>query len=240
MGQYPDGLRGPLIVHDAAAPYADKVDEEIIFTMSDWYHEQMPALLNSYQSRKNENETDGMEPIPDAPLLNDQQNQKIKIEPGKTYLLRVIHMGNFVGMAVQFDGHPLTVVEVDGVYTEEAHVGDKNIRIATGQRWAFLFTAKPTTEKNFAIFATEDINMFTPPPGYNPNTTAYFVYDEQKPLPPDLVIHGFDFFDDMSLVPADRAPLLDKVDHHILLNTGFANVSGVHRYISSSLLCAHF
>lgn len=229
MGQYPDGLRGPLIVHDAAAPYADKVDEEIIFTISDWYHEQMPALLNSYQSRKNEEQTDGLEPIPDAPLINDQQNQKIKIEPGKTYLLRVIHMGNFVGMAVQFDGHPFTVVEVDGIYTEEVHVGDKNIRIATGQRWGFLFTAKPTAEKNYAIFATEDINMFTPPPGYNPNTTAYLMYDEHKPLPPDLVIYGFDFFDDMSLVPADRAPLLDKVDHHILLNTGFTNISGVHR-----------
>ena len=37
MGQYPDGLRGPLIVHDPNDPYAGKYDEEIILTVSDWY-----------------------------------------------------------------------------------------------------------------------------------------------------------------------------------------------------------
>lgn len=36
MGQYPDGLRGPLIIHDPDDPYADEVDEEIIMTVSDW------------------------------------------------------------------------------------------------------------------------------------------------------------------------------------------------------------
>ncbi len=195
----------------------------------------MPTLLNSYQSRRNEEATDGLEPIPDAPLINDQQNEKFRIEPGKTYLLHIIHMGNFVGMAVYLDQHPLTVVGVDGVYTEPAELGSKNLRVATGQRWTFLFTAKPTAEKNYAIFATEDINMFTPPPGYNPNTTAYMIYDEKKPLPPSVVLSSFDFFDDLSLVPYDRTPLLDKVDHHILLDTGFANISGIHRCeISSS------
>ena len=230
MGQMPDGLRGPLIVHDPAAPYAGKVDAEFIITFSDWYHEQIPVLLNSYQSRKNEEQTDGLEPIPAGALVNDQQNIKFPMEPGKTYLVRMVHMGAFVGIAALFDGHPFTVVEVDGVYTEEAYMGDKNLRIATGQRWAFLITAKPTAEKNFAIFVTEDINMFTPPPGYNPNATAYLVYDDKKPLPPPVEIHGFDFFDDMSLIPHDRAPLLDHVDHHIHLETGFTNISGIHRY----------
>lgn len=37
MGQYPDGLRGPLIVHDPNDPYAGKYDEEIVLTVSDWY-----------------------------------------------------------------------------------------------------------------------------------------------------------------------------------------------------------
>lgn len=36
MGQYPDGLRGPLIVHDPNDPYAGKYDEEVILTVSDW------------------------------------------------------------------------------------------------------------------------------------------------------------------------------------------------------------
>jgi len=37
MGQYPDGLRGPLIIHDTSDPYAGKYDEEVILTVSDWY-----------------------------------------------------------------------------------------------------------------------------------------------------------------------------------------------------------
>lgn len=35
--QYPDGFRGPLIVHDPSDPYKGKYDEEIILTVSDWY-----------------------------------------------------------------------------------------------------------------------------------------------------------------------------------------------------------
>jgi iron transport multicopper oxidase len=37
MGQYPDGLRGPLVVHDPQDPFEGKYDEEVIFTVSDWY-----------------------------------------------------------------------------------------------------------------------------------------------------------------------------------------------------------
>lgn len=35
-GQYPDGLRGPLIVQDPNDPYTGKYDEEHILTVSDW------------------------------------------------------------------------------------------------------------------------------------------------------------------------------------------------------------
>lgn len=36
MGQYPDGLRGPLIVHDPNDPYQGKYDNEVVLTVSDW------------------------------------------------------------------------------------------------------------------------------------------------------------------------------------------------------------
>lgn len=36
MGQYPDGLRGSLIVHDPDDPFQDAYDEEYILTVSDW------------------------------------------------------------------------------------------------------------------------------------------------------------------------------------------------------------
>jgi iron transport multicopper oxidase len=52
-GQYPDGLRGPLIVHDPENPYADLIDEELVLTLSDWYHEQMPPLIAKFLSVTN-------------------------------------------------------------------------------------------------------------------------------------------------------------------------------------------
>ncbi len=36
MGQYPDGLRGPFIVHDPNDPNKNSYDEEVILTVSDW------------------------------------------------------------------------------------------------------------------------------------------------------------------------------------------------------------
>lgn len=52
-GQYPDGLRGPLIVHDPENPYADQYDEELVVTLSDWYHDEMPGLISSFLSVTN-------------------------------------------------------------------------------------------------------------------------------------------------------------------------------------------
>lgn len=36
MGQYADGLRGPMIIDDPYDPYADEYDEEYVLTISDW------------------------------------------------------------------------------------------------------------------------------------------------------------------------------------------------------------
>ncbi len=52
-GQYPDGFRGPLIIHDPENPYADLFDEELVLTLSDWYHEQMPSLISKFVSVTN-------------------------------------------------------------------------------------------------------------------------------------------------------------------------------------------
>ena len=37
MEQYPDGLRGPLIIHDPKDPFAGQYDHEIILSVTDWY-----------------------------------------------------------------------------------------------------------------------------------------------------------------------------------------------------------
>ena len=49
-GQYPDGFRGPILIHDPASPYASYYDQELVLTMSDWYHKQMPEMIPGFLS----------------------------------------------------------------------------------------------------------------------------------------------------------------------------------------------
>ncbi|CAI7570555.1 unnamed protein product [Penicillium pancosmium] len=236
MGQYPDGFRGAFIVHDPKPPF--QFDEEITLTMSDWYHEQMPNLLNQYQSVENAN-AGGFEPLPDSALINDSSNTKIKVVPGKTYLVHIICLGNWPGHAWVIDGHEMTVVEVDGVYVDPYPTGDKMLRVAPGQRMGVLIHTKPDASQNFAIWDTMDINMMffyenrPIPAGFNPNATAWLVYDEAKPLPPPPDIHQLDpsvFVDDLDFVPVDKQRLLQPMHHQIILNTADTVVDGVKRF----------
>lgn len=112
-GQMSDGLRGPLIVHDPNDPYAGQYDEELVLTFSDWYHEQMPDLISYYLSP--EQNPSGAEPEPHSAVFNDIQDASLKVEAGKTYLVRIISMAAFAQVrstTQNFDGHVLTVAGV--------------------------------------------------------------------------------------------------------------------------------
>ncbi|KAJ5908539.1 hypothetical protein N7495_001221 [Penicillium taxi] len=234
MGQYPDGFRGPLIVHDPKAPF--QYDDEFTITLTDWYHEQMADLLADYQSEKDGAAFDGHEPLPHSALINDSNETKIKVEPNKTYLVHIVCVGNWPGHTWVFDGHEMTVVEVDGVYVEPYLAGDKFFRIATGQRMSVLIHTKNDTSQNFAIWDTMDINMMfifenrTIPDGYNPNATAWLVYDESKPLPAAPVFSEFEFIDDLDFVPLDKGALLEPVQHQIIIDSFSANIDGIPRF----------
>lgn len=234
MGQYPDGFRGAFIVHDPKSPF--QYDDEFTITLSEWYHREMADLLHEYQSPLNLAAFGGNEPIPDSALINDSTNTKIKVEPNKTYLVRIICVGNWPGHAWVLDGHEMTVVEVDGVYVEPYTVGSKMLRVAPGQRMNVLIHTKPDASQNFAIWDTLDINMMfiyenrIIPSNYNPNATAWLVYDEAKPLPPPPVLHEFDFVDDVSFVPLDKEPLLQPVNKQIIIDTFSTEIDGIRRF----------
>lgn len=150
-GQYPDGLRAPLIIHDPDFPYKDMYDEELVLTFSDWYHDEMPGLIKFFMSKANPT---GAEPVPNAALINETQNLTISVEPGKTYLFRTINMGAFAGQYVWFEGHNMTIVEVDGVYTQPAEA--EMIYISAAQRCSFLVTTRNDTSANFPIVGSMD------------------------------------------------------------------------------------
>lgn len=150
-GQYPDGLRGPLIVHDPDSPYKDDYDEERVLTLSDWYHDQMPGLIKNFIRFSNPT---GAEPVPQSALLNDTQNLEVSVEPGKTYLFRIINMAAFAAQHVWFEEHTMRIVEVDGIYTEPAEAN--MIYVTAAQRYSVLITMKDDASANYAFVGSMD------------------------------------------------------------------------------------
>ena len=151
IAQYPDGLRGPLIVNDPDSPYKGQYDEERVLTVSDWYHDQLPELMKSFISVTNPT---GAEPVPDSALMNDTYNLRTPVEPGKTYMFRIINIGAFAGQYFWFEGHTMRIVEVDGIYTEAAEAD--MIYITTAQRYSVLVTMKNDTSTNYAYVGSMD------------------------------------------------------------------------------------
>ncbi|KAJ0125050.1 multicopper like protein [Diaporthe amygdali] len=225
-GQYPDGLRGPLIIHDPDSPFNGQYDEELVLTVSDWYHDEMPGLIKGFISKDNPT---GAEPVPKNALFNETQNLTVSVEPGKTYLFRMINIGAFAGQYVWFEGHNISIVEVDGIYTQPA-VADR-IYLSAAQRCSFLLTTRNDTSANFPFVASMDTDLFdTLPDDLNWNVTGWLSYDSSKPLPDPALVDEFNEFDDFTLVPYDNQTILGAPDHQIELEVIMDNLGDGANY----------
>jgi len=207
-------------VHDPEDPFKDLYDEEVVITLSDWYHDLMHNLLGEFINIANPS---GAEPVPQAALLNDTQNLTVAIQPGKTYLFRLVNMGAFAAQYVWFEDHTMRVVEVDGVYTEPMEAD--MIYLTAAQRYSVLVTAKNDTNSNFAFVGSMDQDLFDAiPEGLNPNVTGWLVYDDRKDMPAAKEMSEFEPFDDFALVPHDKEELFDHVDRSITLDLKMDNL----------------
>lgn len=148
---------------DPDSPFKDQYDEEVVLTFSDWYHDSMPKLMSGFISIANPS---GAEPVPQAALVNDTQNLTVKIEPGKTYMFRMINIGAFAAQYVWFEDHNMRVVEVDGIYTEPMDA--EMLYVTAAQRYSVLVTAKNDTSSNFAFVGSMDeVGHYSRVPSYN-------------------------------------------------------------------------
>lgn len=111
----------------------------------------MQVLIPKFMSKANPT---GAEPVPQAVLFNDTQNLTIAVQPGKTYLVHAVNVGAFAGQYIWFEQHNLTVIEVDGVYTEKAEA--EMIYLSAGQRCSFMITTKDETATNYAFVGSMD------------------------------------------------------------------------------------
>lgn len=150
-GQYPDGFRQALLLADPQNPHSGQYDEERVITLSDWYHELMPALLNEFVSVTNPT---GAEPVPKSALMNDTRDLEVGVQPGKTYLFHLVNVGAFASQYFWIEGHTMRIVQVDGVWTDAAETD--MIYITAAQRYGVLVTTKNDTSQNYAMVGSMD------------------------------------------------------------------------------------
>ena len=223
-GQYGDGMRGVFIIEEPSKEdYPYDYDEEVILTLNEHYHEESDDLMPKFLSRFNPT---GAELIPQNILFNETRNVTWKVEPNKTYLLRIINTGRFLSQYIWMEDHDMTIVEVDGVYVEKNTTN--LIYITVAQRYTVLVTTKNSTDKNYAFMHRLDPDMLdTQPEDLQLNGTNTIMYNEElgEAESYDLTQDELDdFFDDFYLVPLNKEKLYDDADYTVTVQVQMDNL----------------
>ncbi|ONH64974.1 Iron transport multicopper oxidase FET3 [Cyberlindnera fabianii] len=207
--QYGDGLRGVFIIEDDADETDLKYDADLAIILSDWYHTESQTLVDGLFTEGSY----GNEPHIDSSLFNESASQDIKVEPGKTYLLRVVNAGMSATQLLYAEDHIMTIVEIDGVKVHPQEVD--SLSISTGQRYAVLIKTKDTRDKNYPLVQMTNIMM------RKRYTIQWLVYDESLPMDSSSVskktTHQLNPVDDITLIPMSQTPLLPNPTHQITL-----------------------
>jgi iron transport multicopper oxidase len=236
-GQYPDGLRGKMVIHDPAWESSLKIDSQMTYTVSDWcvcrspltthanrirrYHRQFSDIITDYMSTEN---TLGNFPSPDVVLFNDKkQPTDIKIAPGKRYLIRIVNVGSVACNQFHIEGYTLNVVETDGVQVQSTPAD--TILICAGQSYGFVVQGKSSllgigTNANYIVKMQTD--MFTQ--GIPPASSITIIGNIVTSLVGgilNIVQNALDkgwtaasVFDDFNCKPLDGQRLLSPVQPH--------------------------
>ncbi|KAF8940365.1 Cupredoxin [Dissophora ornata] len=213
-GQYVDGLRAPLVIHNTNETYA--YDAEYTIAFADWYHEEHEVLLARYLSIFNPS---GAEPVPKSGLVNQMSNTTFEFVPGKTYRLRLINMSALSMFHFHIDGHEFDIIEIDGIDVQRTTV--TTFPVAAAQRYSVLVTAKNSTSYNYLFHGDMDPAMFdTVPADLQLNITGTLVYNTASPLAPSEDSQ-WDEFDDALLVPV-VAEATSTADQLITLTAAFS------------------
>lgn len=214
MSQYPDGLRGALIVQDDGSPYKAEYDEQIVLTLSDWYNNPVATLL-----QKNYDDPSAArslhDPVPDGNLINDSSESEMYVKPDTTYMVRIVNIGAFAAQYLWFDEHNVTIIEVDGVYVEPIHTN--MLHIASGQRYAVLLEMKRNGTGRYAVTSRVDKGSFSTHETWpsDLDATAWLVYDDTLAQRETHSNPQLTSVNDMLLVPLDHQPLLSNPDNSI-------------------------
>lgn len=179
----------------------------------------------------------GAEPIPDSFLFNNSISQSYPVQAGKTYLIRLINISAFVGQYFWIEDHIMRIVEIDGVYVDEAEAD--RLYLSVAQRYAVLVTMKNSTDKNYGMVMVADSSLLdTIPSDLLLNQTNWLEYNSGA-AHNNVTLEVSDSseiypFDEINVVPHDKVELyknptktvevtvimknLDNGDSYALLN----------------------
>ncbi|XP_031250265.1 laccase-4-like [Pistacia vera] len=144
-------LHGAIVVlPKRGVPYPfPKPHQEVVIVLAEWWKSDVEAVINEAQQS-------GLAPnVSDAHTINgypgpvsscpSEGGYTLPVEPGKTYMLRVINAALNEDLFFKIAGHNFTVVEVDASYTKPFKT--ETVLIAPGQTTNLLLTANLGTGK---------------------------------------------------------------------------------------------
>ncbi|XP_043726101.1 laccase-17-like [Telopea speciosissima] len=140
-------LYGPIIIlpkHGVPYPFL-KPYKEVPIIFGEWWNVNTEAVINqALQTGGGPNVSDSytINGLP-GPLYNCSAKDtfKLKVKPGKTYLLRLINAALNDELFFSIANHTVTIVEADAVYVKPFNT--KTLLIAPGQTTNVLLKTKP-------------------------------------------------------------------------------------------------
>ncbi|KAL0460339.1 UNVERIFIED_CONTAM: Laccase-17 [Sesamum latifolium] len=150
-------LYGPIVIlpkKNASYPFP-KPHKEVPIIFGEWWNADTEAVISqALQTGGGPNVSDAytINGLP-GPLYNCSANEtfKLKVKPGKTYLLRLINAALNDELFFSISNHTLTVVEADAIYVKpfESDI----LVIAPGQTTNVLLRTKPNPTNSTFLMA---------------------------------------------------------------------------------------
>ncbi|KAG4216124.1 hypothetical protein ERO13_A01G221751v2 [Gossypium hirsutum] len=176
-------IHGPIIIlpkHNQSYPF-QKPQKEVTIILGEWFNVDPEAIIS--QALK----TGGGPNVSDAYTINglpgllyncsSKDTYKLKVKPGKTYLLRLINAALNDELFFTIANHTLTVVEGDAIYTK-AFDTDK-LLITPGQTANVLLKTKPEYPNSKFLIAARP---YSPGQGTFDNSTTMGILEYEHPF----------------------------------------------------------
>ncbi|GER50708.1 SKU5 similar 13 [Striga asiatica] len=131
----------------------DRPADEFAVVLGDWYNKGHKALKSILDSGRSIGRPDGIHINGKSNKVGDVVAEPLAtLEPGKTYRFRVCNAGMHVSVNFRFQGHPMTLVEMEGSHTVQ-NVYD-SLDLHVGQCLSVLVTADQAVSDYYFVVSS--------------------------------------------------------------------------------------